>query len=213
MSVASAVQPITPAPASTTVPTLPDLEDTLYDILASGTDPNLSDGTFEAVQTFVHEHARSRKSHSEFIAFFEARSLPFRAPAPSLFALPPLETRGPSVETPVLPTIPQAAEPSLLVTAANSGSRRPSWLWPALTLAAVSCGGAFGYVGLIQVQSQLTELRTEATRGESALARLEAENVELRARVRESAQQLQRIEHKTDLLLRAFASPINPNPR
>ena len=212
MSVASAVVR-TPTPSAAPAPSVAELEDLLYDLLASGTDPNLPEGTLEVVQGFVHEHARSKKSHAEFVAFFEANALPFKTPAPSLLALPPIEARGHAADTPALPAIPQAAEPALLTAAAISGSRRATGLIPALTLAAVSCGLALGGWACFEARSELAALRREAAEGASAVARLQAENSELRDHVRQMTQQLERIDRKTEWLLQSFASPIKPNQR
>ena len=212
MSVASAVIR-TPTAAPSQPPSLPELEDLLYDLLASGTDPNLPEGTLEVVQGFVHEHARSKKSHAEFVAFFEANSLPFKAPGPSLLALPPIESRGHAAETPALSMIPQAPDTAGLTTAANSGMRRSAGIIPALTLAAVSCGFAAAGFGLYALHSELVQLRRESAEGASALARLRAENSEQQRQLNEMTQQLERIDRKTEWLLQSFASPIKPNVR
>ncbi len=50
------------------------LLDVLYEILAQGGDPN-GELTGGEVEVFLHEHARTRKSHAEMLAFFAAHEL------------------------------------------------------------------------------------------------------------------------------------------
>src|SRR5688572_4012749 len=87
-----------PTPATPPVrepPTLGELEDQLYDLLATGVaDANLPGAVLDAAQAFLHEHARDRKDVSEFLAFFEKHGLALRPERPNLLALPQLEVRG-----------------------------------------------------------------------------------------------------------------------
>src|SRR5262245_55976270 len=76
-------------------PTVLELEDILYDILASG-DPSLPTGTLEAVQTFLHEHARSKRALPEFVAFFTKHKLSMVRDTGFGLGLPALDLRTPT---------------------------------------------------------------------------------------------------------------------
>jgi hypothetical protein len=197
-------------PTSPVGPSVADLEDLLYDILASGFDPNLPAATLEAVQVFVHEHARSKKSQAEFLAFFEAHALPMRAERPSLLALPPLEMRGRAGESPELTLMPQSADPPLMQPAAYGGKRLGIWMAACVTLTALI---GLGYFATLQVRDEFARARAQAAQNAAALANVRAEAETLRAALRDNAQVMQRVEQKSELLLQSMASPLDPNAR
>jgi hypothetical protein len=197
-------------PATSMGPSVADLEDLLYDILATGADPNLPAGTLEAVQLFVHEHARSKKSRAEFLAFFEARALPLRPASPALLALPPIEMRGRAAESPELMVIAQPPDPPLTASAANGGKRT----WALAAACAVLTGLAgFGCFAALEMREEFAHARAQAARNAAALSNVRAEAETLRAAMRQNAQVMQRVEHKSDLLLQSMASPLDPSAR
>lgn len=59
----------------TATPTESQLLDVLYEVLAQGVPPK-GTLTTEQVETFLHEHARNKKSVSEMLEFFRAHALP-----------------------------------------------------------------------------------------------------------------------------------------
>src|ERR1043165_7998630 len=76
-------------PQTKPIPGLNELEDVLFDLLSSGgIDSSLSHDKLEAIQSFLHEHARERKTHEQFVAFFEQQALPLQPERPNLLALP-----------------------------------------------------------------------------------------------------------------------------
>ena len=63
------------------------MQDVLYDILATGLDPDQSDAPSEAIERFLFEHARAPKTADEFRAFFAVHGLSVRARAQEPVAL------------------------------------------------------------------------------------------------------------------------------
>ena len=51
------------------------MQDVLYDILATGIDPEQAQLPLDAIERFLHEHARANKSPDEFRAFFAQHGL------------------------------------------------------------------------------------------------------------------------------------------
>jgi hypothetical protein len=204
--------PSTPVGTSTSLaPALADLEDLLYDILASGADPNLGGKTLEAVQLFVHEHARSKKTHAEFVAFFEAQHLSMQPERTMLMSLPPLESRGRAAETPALAALPRAPEPAFVTTAA-SGRGKSILLWAVLSAAVSGMAGLACYA-MLEVQDEFAQVRDEAARSAAELQSARAETETLRSELRKNAALLHEVEHKSDVLLQSFGSPLDPNVR
>jgi hypothetical protein len=210
MSAASAAVDTSTSTLTLNAPALADLEDLLYDILASGADPNLGSKTLEAVQLFVHEHARNKKTHAEFVAFFEAQSLSMLPERTALMALPPLEARGRAAETPSLTALPRAPEPAFVTTAAARS--KGVWVWAALA-AAVSGMATLTYFAALEVRAEFAQVRSEAERNAAELQRARAETEALRAELRMKALRLEQVEHKTDVLLQSFGSPLDPSIR
>jgi hypothetical protein len=209
----TALTPLTPSAIG---PSLVDLEDLLYDILASGADPNLSTETIEAVQLFVHEHARSKKTQAEFLAFFAEQSLSTQPERSALMALPPLEGRGRAAETPQLTSLPQQNDPPLSVAEAvfvpdaSTGLR----VWTVVAIfAAVSCVAGAAAYAFFDVREELAAMQSEAALNSAALTSARAETETLRADLRAQAERLEHAEHNSDLLLQSFASPLDPNSK
>jgi hypothetical protein len=203
------VSPVPPpsAASSAGVPSVAELEDMLYDILASGADPNLDPKALEALQLFVHEHARSKKSQAEFLQFFAAQSLPTQPERTSLLQLPPLESRARAAESPSLP-LPSAPEPAFVSVAAQSGKR--TWLWLAAFAGISGMTGLAGYVAL-EMRDQIDELRLESARNAADLSQVRSDTDTLRTMLRSQSQLLERIDQRSDRLLQTFATPLDPN--
>jgi hypothetical protein len=195
-------------PASKPVPGLHELEDVLFDLLASGgIEPNLSHDKLEAIQSFLHEHARERKTHAQFVAFFEKEALPMQPERPNLLALPLVDARSRSARAPLLldPLALPQAEPALgerelaaPVQAAplpaapaldlpTGAERRVAWPW-VLGFGVAAGFLALGVVGVAELRSELQELRSEARQGAQQLEQLRSETERLRAQVKENAQ-------------------------
>jgi hypothetical protein len=91
--------PSLPASAPTDAQQVQRMQDLLYDILATGVDCERTDAPIELVERFLHEHARSPKSVTDFRGFFAQHGLTSRVSiaAPSEVAsLPPLLRAAPT---------------------------------------------------------------------------------------------------------------------
>jgi hypothetical protein len=203
---------VTPAPVNAAVPAVAELEDLLFDILATGgVDPNIAASTQQAVQVFVHEHARERKTHGEFVAFFEHYALSMKPDRPNLLVLPPLEVRGRATETPAIKL--QPLDPPIFESApvVDAGMRK-GWVIAAAVLAAAVGGAlAFGCFALIETHSELEHARVDAVVNAAQLQRLRDETAELRSEVSNTAQLVRQIDHNSQRMLQTFATPLDRN--
>ncbi|HET6340319.1 MAG TPA: hypothetical protein VFG30_44225 [Polyangiales bacterium] len=215
-------------PALPPEPNVLDLEDMLYDILASGADPNLPPGTLEAVQTFLHEHARSKRSLPEFVAFFASHKLSMVRDTGFGLSLPPVELRAPmrssrsAPEPEFEPTraaapVPRHVEPDPIEVAPvaperGEGYRRALALWAsaAAVLAAISGGALYA---AISARDELEQVRAEQRATAAVMAQMQTEVVRLRGTVDQNAQISRNVDHKTELLLRTLVSPLDIQQR
>jgi hypothetical protein len=201
---------VTPASTVSPVPSVAELEDVLFDILATGgLDPNIAPSTQQAAQTFVHEHARQQKSHAEFVQFFEQHRLSMRPDRPNLMVLPPLEVRGRASETPAIN--PQPLDPPFLAAAPTLGMRPRVLVASGLALAAISGAVGFGLCALLQSGAQLE--RVEASNADSAaiVRELRDETRQLRAELANTARMVSQVDHNSERVLKTFASPLDRN--
>jgi hypothetical protein len=207
-------------------PTVLELEDLLYDILASGADPSLPAGTLEAVQTFLHEHARSKHTQAEFVAFFTSHNLSMVRDTGFGLSLPPMDLRAPMrVPEPVVePEAPTQAAPRpvalplepdpievapVAIAPAPRRSRALDWAFAAAALAAISGGAIYA----ITAQAELERVRAEQRATAETLARVQTELTRLRGSVEQSKELSRNADHKTELLLRSLVSPLDPAQR
>lgn len=204
------------APPSAGQPSVLELEDLLYDIVASGADPSLPPGTFEAVQTFLHEHARSRHSLPEFLAFFATHGLSTVKETTLTFALPPpIELRAPVAPAPAPVTTPAVRDPDPIeVVPIQAEPRRTGTktiaIVSAVAVAALSCGA---WLGVAASRSELDRVRAEQRATAELLARVQAESATLRQTVERNAALVQRVDQKSELLLQTLVSPLDPAQR
>jgi hypothetical protein len=198
------------------MPSVQDLEDTLYDILAAGVDPMAAPGTLEAVQVLLHEHARAPKSQAELLAFFENRGLSTSrgaVPIDASFALPTIEL--PDVEAGPAAIGGMQIDPSELSTRMPVRHSRGALPWAIGAAAAVlvGLGAGFGYVAWQSLRGELEGMRAQSAVQQQALAHVRAEAQTLRAAVTETSSLAERAEQKSELLLQTYASPLNPAGR
>lgn len=198
-------------------PSVSELEDLLYDILASGADPSLAEGTLEAVQTFIHEHARNKRTRPEFLAFFAKHGLSTAKEDTLTFALPPMEPRETRELAPVLSQLHEPARIAPPVAQfAPPVPRRTIWAalaWAAAglaLLAAISCGA---YFAVSLARAELSRIRSEARANAALIERMQAEAANLRQSVEQNAADVRRVDHKSELLLQTLVSPLDPNTR
>jgi hypothetical protein len=212
------------SPALPPEPNVLELEDMLYDILASGADPSLPAGTLEAVQTFLHEHARSKHSLADFVAFFTAHKLSMVRDTGFGLSLPPMELRAPmrAVEpvfeppTQVAMPVQGSSEPDLIEVApvvseaAQHRGRTALWASAAAVLAAISGGALYAAAS---ARAELEHVRTEQRATADQLSHMQTEVSRLRGTIEQNAQLARNVDHKTELLLRTLVSPLDPEQR
>lgn len=205
------------------------MQDLLYDILATGVDAEQSSVSVEAVERFLHEHARAPKAPEEFTAFFARQGLTIsgRPPRPApVVALPPIQ-RPAQAEAPVLKfpvelaTSPSAAEESDLLSlslAAPFGARaqggsprrwRAYLAWGSAAAAVVAVGALayVAYTTITQLEQRLDRTHAAAQADRQALHALEHQQVDLVSNVAASAQIIERMDQKSDLILDSIQAP------
>jgi hypothetical protein len=198
-------------------PSVQELEDALYDILAVGVDPGVAPGTLQSVQLLLHEHARSPKSQLELLAFFEKHGLPtaraaFESPGAG-FALPsfslpdvepsPAAISGMHLDSESLPTARPATRTARLLR----------WTAAAAALALVGAAIGVGYTTLQSMRSELAGVRAESAVQQQVLSKVTAEAQTLRATVAQTTTLAAEAERKSELLLRTYASPLALDPQ
>jgi len=215
-----------PSRTSPPEPNVLELEDMLYDILARGADPNLAPGTLEAVQTFLHEHARSKRSLPEFKAFFASHKLSMVREAGFGLSLPPVELRSPTrtalpepepepelepTRAAARPTEPDPIEVAPVAPERTQYYGRPAvWASAVAVLAAISCGAMYAAAS---ARGELAHVRAEQQATAEVLAQMQTEVVRLRGTVDQNAQISRNLDHKTEVLLRTLASPLDLQQR
>jgi hypothetical protein len=214
------------SPALPPEPTVLELEDILYDILASGADPNLPAGTFEAAQTFLHEHARSKRSLPEFRAFFATHKLSMVRDTGFGLSLPPMielraaaraaepEVERPSTAVPLRSMPISEPEPIEVAPVAVERTGRSGqaalWAIAAAVLAAVSGGALYAAAS---ASSELERVSAEQRATAEMLAQVQTEVTRLRGALEQNTQVTRNVDHKNELLLRSLVSPLDPRQR
>jgi hypothetical protein len=229
MTAAAAPAPAGPIHASVLTPSAPpapsqsELEDMLFDILATGSvDPEISTSTLGAVQNFLHEHARERRPIEAFVAFFAQHGLSLQPQRTNLLlTLPPIEVRGRATETPQL-IVPSPLEPeTVVVTALPADPRAPSSLVPAAisgkrqrlvwALGVAAIGGMLALLTnqLFELRAQLERAEADAGANAAALEELRSSNNRLRNDVLRNAQRVDVLDKQHEELLRSFGTPLD----
>jgi len=219
------------SPALPPEPTVLELEDLLYDILASGADPSLPAGTLEAVQTFLHEHARSKHSLPEFVTFFSSHKLSMVRDTGFGLALPPMldlrastrvsepmpepEALTQATPRPLPIAVPFESEPIEVAPVAIEPAPRQvparTWLFAAAAAALAAISG--GAIYALSAQAELEQVRAEQRATLETLGQLQTELTRLRGSVEQSKELSRTADRKTELLLRSLVSPLDPAQR
>jgi hypothetical protein len=191
------------------------MQDVLYDILATGIDPEQSQASTADIERFLFEHARSPKTAAEFCAFFARNGLSLRAPKvqPSVsLSLPPLPraTEDDAAPMPVelatrrAPTDPfEASLPSLATPAPTLERRRPVALWVALGALGALLGLAAwqGHQTITELRGELDRTAARGAQDRAALQSLHDQTVGLESSVAATGELVERMDQKSDLLI------------
>ena len=200
------------------------MQDVLYDILATGLDTEHA-VPLDAVERFLHEHARSAKSLEDFRAFFAQHglSLTSRAIKPPPVALPPIARAvlddPPVAKFPVElakpePLPPQAAFPTSMIDDAPFAApprRAQPWLWAALILMAggVSALAYHGYATITRLESRLVEADNANRNDRAVLDELKNKTAGLESEVAASGEEIQRVDDKSNLIIQSLLTEEN----
>lgn len=206
-----------------------DLVDILYEMLASGLEPENATVSSSDIESFLHQHARSPKSRVEVEAFFANGGLPShfdgfaRASGLRLAAVSPVtpsaggDLSAPDVSTgrhvlersvaePVV--VPAAVEVASIAVSSPASLDRPGnqRLWFAfgvLSLALLGIG-MFGGLTLMSLRDQVA--RTEANQVQllNALAGLKSGTQQVDTRLDDQAKVLDAARHDLDRLAQSF---------
>jgi hypothetical protein len=223
MNTATAASP-TSAPADVS-----DLVDILYEILASGLEPENATVSCSDIESFLHQHARSPKSRAEVEAFFAGGGLPqhfdgfARASGLRLAAVAPVtqsaggDLNAPDVSTgrhvlertaaapAVAPTAVEVAPMGVVSQASldRPGTQRLWFAFGVLSLALLGIG-VFGGLTLMGLRDQVA--RTEANQQQllHALAGLKSGTQQVDTRLDDQAKVLDAARHDLDRLAQSF---------
>lgn len=229
MSAVRAAKSISSDPVATRVD-VHAMQDLLYDILATGVDAEQASVSIEAVERFLHEHARTAKSPEEFAAFFARQGLTVsgRSPRPAaVAALPP-------IQRPVQPEAPVLKFPVELASSPGSHDAVPldspfaavapfapaapaararnlraylAWGTAAAAMAALGALGYVGYVTIADLEQRLDQTHAAAQADRQVMHALEHQQVNLESNVAASAQIIERMDQKSDLILDSIQPP------
>lgn len=225
---ASAAEPIAETPE---MPDLPALADALYEIVSSGGGLGMPRQAVVQVERFLHEHARKPKSRAEFVAFFEAQTLPLPDGANG-FAEPTLSElsfgRMPIPRAPEDPrplsldvmrelaeaTNPRIELPEPQVSARPTVASLAPWVILAVVVGLCGAGAWWGYETLTGLRGELREAERRGDESQRVVRELQgrAQALEDRAEgiqssIAASAELMQRMDQKSDLLLERLPEP------
>lgn len=206
-----------------------DLVDILYEMLASGLEPENATVSSSDIESFLHQHARAAKSRAEVEAFFANGGLPShfdgfaRTSGLRLAAVAPVtpstggDLSAPDVSTgrhvlersvaePVMAPTAVEAAPSGVASQASldrPGNQRLWFAFGVLSLALIGVG-MFGGLTLMGLRDQVE--RTEANQVQllNALAGLKSGNQHVDTRLADQAKVLDAARHDLDRLAQSF---------
>jgi len=205
------------------------MQDVLYDILATGLDSEQAQIPLDAVERFLHEHARSAKSQDEFRAFFAQLGLTVssRAIKPPPVALPPIER--PLLDDPPVAKFPvELARPEPLPQGSGFARQLPddleleikprrtqAWVWGALILVAggVSALAYHGYSVITRLEHRLEQADSASRDDRAALDELKTKTAGLESNVAASGEEIQRVDDKSNMIIQSLISDQTRKPR
>jgi hypothetical protein len=204
------------------------MQDALYDILATGIDPDQQEVPSVEIEHFLHEHARAAKHAAEFHAFFVKHGLnarPQRAGA-AVLDLPPisrLEDDGAAAVRLVADRDTDAHDPDtgarpvpiLPVTTAGGRDILRRCMIAALAacaVAAIGAAGLYGYGAIRELRAELGRASEHTEQQRQAIQALRDHAAGLESSVAATSELVQRVDQKSDLLLETMmSSEHNPS--
>jgi hypothetical protein len=203
------------------------MQDVLYDILATGIDPEQAQLPIEAIERFLHEHARTNKSVDEFRAFFAQHGLSVstRAVKPPPVALPPIQRPNPDEAVAKFPVelarpepLPQGMSFAAQLPDDDETARAPRrtqpWLWAALVVLAGGVGGLayHGYTVIMQLEHRLEQADGQNRDQRAELDALKTKAAGLETNVAESSEQIQRVDDRNNMVIQSLITEQGHKP-
>lgn len=195
--------------------------DQLYEILAAGIAPNPR-APLSAIESFLHEHARTAKSHEEFSAFFAKHGitpLPTALDVPEAggFELSPVPQALESGAKPSLATVeredPTSPQPLKLVVEESfevpvvEHARLPRGLLWGAAVAAMGAVGLvifLGYSGMQELRAELRDARRENVEQERIIDALQGQAAGIESNVVANGELIKQMSDKSDLVLQSL---------
>ena len=190
--------------------------DTLYDITATGVEPGGGVALSE-IEVFLHEHARSPKSLTDFQTFFAQHGLTTRSEQLEpglpriLEPLPAVEPPPPALGAPAVPDDDEddVTRPGTLGAPAvrRGASGMPaSLLMVACAVLLLLAGGTAAYtiVALGEMRAEIARTQAQSADNHSAIEKLDTEADQIRGGLFDTGSAMRRVEEKNDLLLEAL---------
>jgi hypothetical protein len=201
------------------------MQDVLYDILATGIDPEQAQLPIDAIERFLHEHARASKTPDEFRAFFAQHGLTVstRAIKPPHMALPPIQRPNPEEAMAKFPVelarpeaLPQGLSfaqqlPDETELTAHAQRRTQPWLWAALCLLAGGVGAIayHGYSVITHLEQRLEQADGSNRDQRAELDALKTKTAGLESNVAESSEQIQRVDDRNNMVIQSLITEQN----
>ncbi|MFI5307715.1 MAG: hypothetical protein ACHQ53_10205 [Polyangiales bacterium] len=193
------------------------MQDALYDILATGIDPEQQDVPSADIERFLHEHARAAKAASEFHAFFVKHGLNVRTqrPAAAVLELPPIsrpeddgapavrlvDDRDSDAMDPDTGARPVPAPTSIPAAGRNILRKTMIAALAACAVAAIGAAGLYGYGAIRELRAELGRASRHAEQQSQAIQALRDHAAGLESSVAATSELVQRVDQKSDLLL------------
>jgi len=206
------MSPATVTSIDRTQPSLADLLDTLYEILASGLEPEGAAATTDDIEAFLHQHARSPKGRIEVEAFFQNNGLPtqlerfprdssVRIASISSLPMTPAPASAPLQVAPVPRSLPPAVP--VAITPRDRSAVR-IWGAVAVLCAAVLLTSVLGALAMLNVREQVA--RTEANQRAllAAIATLKNRTEQVDTRLDAQAKVVDSTRTQIDRLVESF---------
>lgn len=189
-----------------------DLLDVLYEILASGLEPEGTDASAAEIEAFLHQHARSPKTRPETEAFFQSHGLPMqldsfardsglRLASVSPLPMMPRQAPAPFHATPITRSVVPVA-PAEIATATRPNTQP----WAALGVVCVALLVALVLGGFV-----LMNLREQVTRSDAnqralltAIETLKTHTDQIDTRINEQAKVIASTHAQIDRLVQSF---------
>lgn len=207
------------------------MQDVLYDILATGIDPEQTNVPIEAIEQFLFEHARAAKTREQFRAFFAEHGLTVSAPqlaeaVRSVAPLPPISRAADELPKPRLAVaarvadedddesvaelpphlslVPAAAAPAAALRTGARTGLIATWVTLGCLTIAVGILAAGSYVMVNELRAEVQRTAHQGQQDRAELKALRDHAAGLESSVAATGELVERVDQKSDLLLESL---------